>query len=928
MPESRERLLLLAKAKAKASKAKRDRELEQSAQSQPTETTQPMQENTVPNLGWDGNVLASTDPRFMGEKVKQAVYGVGEKFQEATKYLGETNLLPSLSTIFAMKTGFRGGDVPSDKNSPDLNKLGAGVLGLGNVAARIAGIPFAPLQGTPADPIMELGMLPGKILAWGGKEILPEMSPEIQKEYDELAPVALSPLGWKGIAKVVKNIPEGATKLGKSFEKKALNPSFNANKGLKVSDRKVMTAFKDGIAPTRTGLTKITNTLSTLKTKAQEIIQPLAEQGTTIKFDKAREVLDKELRNSERSGADFKETIDAVNDVKERLVRMDEQYPNGIPIDIANEFKSSLEDKAFGKWDEALQKPSEKKIRLYEKASMAVLNAIVDKAPQMREIGLKQRDLIELKPEIESRVDVQEKTPFFNRQEAAKIGLATGVGYAIGNFPAAIAMYGLEKSFTTPSLLHKQAQFLKKIGNIAPKVEGGKLSPVPFRNTKSEWQYPSYPSYPPSQGEIPPTTPTNPFGGINVTEQGRKLQDAIIQASNDRFIKGVEKTPEQKTQSNNPFGRNIVENNAVQKFNKVSEGQVINEIQKQGGIAHIDDVIRSLGASAQEVMGHLTTAEIKGVINRKPEGIYELKSYPKPEEPSPQNARVKLQQNVNPLVDYKGLAEESGVTFEGIHTFPDGRKAPMFKTKTGHSFIKRADETIAQGRDRILKGIKNEGTQEIQRTKEEIAQKVAEEKAKRNVSRETKTSPVSETPNQPETPRLKDEGTIEPQRIKEEVKNTKLMDAIEMTKIGKETTESEFNSIMQKANEEFEKAKLYDANGNKFKYYEHKDKGNKLLETITQKPFQEIVEHEGFPIPKSVEKNETFCRKLSKEHRENYGGEYKEVDVLGENNSVVRHAIVEHKDLIDGNDYIFEPQTNSLYRKDLYEKYSKTIKRQ
>lgn len=278
------------------------------------------------------------------------------------------------------------------------------------------------------------------------------------------AAYAFTPSVAKGIANVPGTVGGGFQRLGKKLETKAITPPFSAKKGLETFDRPVETALKGNYGPSRRGLSKLENDLNTLGVESQRISRESADKGTTIDIVTVNQSLTDVLNKADRSSAFYKETVEAVKDVRERLGRVAAKYPEGkVPIDVANELKSSFQNLAHGKYDQALP-PSQVHIDLYKKTANALLRKIVQEEPSLRRIGLKQRDLIELKPVLERKLVGGEKSQYVNYRNLHELAAAGAIGAATGQPILGAAAFGAEQALTNPRSLHGLAVAADRLG--------------------------------------------------------------------------------------------------------------------------------------------------------------------------------------------------------------------------------------------------------------------------------------------------------------------------------------------------------------------------------------------------------------------------------------------------------------------------------
>lgn len=281
-----------------------------------------------------------------------------------------------------------------------------------------------------------------------------------------IAMFTMPQVAGKVVPNMMKAAGEGMQKLGQKFEAKAIVPPFNPKKGLEIFDRETNTALQGNYAPTRAGIQKLQNDLGVLNRKSQAISERSAQQGNTIDFKETNKMLDNEIANADKSSAFYDETVAAVNDAKARLNRIGDKYPDGqVPINIANKLKSSFQDLANGKYDQSLT-PSQVNIDMYKKTGGKLLDQIIQQEPALRQIGLQQRNLIELQPVLGRKIAAQDKTGVVNWQNLRKLGVASAAGLATGEPLIGVATFAAEQALSKPGLLHQEAVGLDRLGKM------------------------------------------------------------------------------------------------------------------------------------------------------------------------------------------------------------------------------------------------------------------------------------------------------------------------------------------------------------------------------------------------------------------------------------------------------------------------------
>ncbi|MFA7520592.1 hypothetical protein [Shewanella sp.] len=387
---------------------------------------------------------------------------------------------------------FKGGKQITQGNVP---------AGLANVITGMAQAPFIPVSGameearnipyvgnplvnlisSPVNALGQLADLAGRGIQKGLDYVgVPKnvqnlgMSPgnaqEASQAVGDLTKTGLSYTTPKIISSAAKNLPTGeifrttAKKLGT----KSITPPFDPKKGLETFDRPVQTSLEGNYPPSRKGVAKLQEDLKTTHNQAKSIASNLAKKGQKIDFKETNKLLDEQISNADRASAYYDETVAAVEDARARLNRVAEKYTGGqVPLDVAYELKSSFEKLANGKYDQSVA-PSQVHIDLYKKVGGKLLDQITQDVPQLRKLGLKQRDLIELEPILGRKISASEKAGIINWQNMRKAGIAGVAGAASGSPALGLLTFGAEEMLSNPRAVHSLAMLSQRMGNKFP----------------------------------------------------------------------------------------------------------------------------------------------------------------------------------------------------------------------------------------------------------------------------------------------------------------------------------------------------------------------------------------------------------------------------------------------------------------------------
>jgi hypothetical protein len=340
---------------------------------------------------------------------------------------------------------------------------------VGNAAANFVSSPFNAVNqlydvaaggiqkgldylGVPQN-IQNLGMSPqnaqqtSEALSSAGKTALSYAVPSVVKG---LAP---------GVGRAYESVGTKLENLSKSAEMKSIKPTFTPKKGLEPMERQVATATEGNYAPTEKGLAKLVANKERLLSQSQGEIARAKANEITINANQTKTVLDQKLARA-KNRADYQEIKSAVEDAKARIDQVASQYSNGeIPFDAAWELKSSFQNMVADKYDQFAGTQKE----AYKIAGNILLKDLTAKAPNLRNLGIKERNLIELEGTLTRKVAQSQKENIIDWRKAQGMGLAVGAGAIAGSPLLGAGVLGAEYALTNPRALHWEAVGLDRL---------------------------------------------------------------------------------------------------------------------------------------------------------------------------------------------------------------------------------------------------------------------------------------------------------------------------------------------------------------------------------------------------------------------------------------------------------------------------------
>lgn len=252
-----------------------------------------------------------------------------------------------------------------------------------------------------------------------------------------------------------------------ALETRSLKQRAPSDLKLETFDRPAKSKLQGNIQTNREGATKLLEDMRKTRSEADGIVNMSANSGTVINTTAIYDALDKYQRDT-KGKYTLPEVRKAVALVKNRIAAQLGQVKNGqarggdIPIDAAQKMKSSLWDavaEQYGKDTQGTSAgPYEK--RAIEIAGHATLDEMVKAEPRLKELGIKERNQIELYKTLAPRVMAAEKSNPINWQRGRELAYGAGAGYLTDNplVGAGVAI-GME-SLTNPVVLHAIAQMI------------------------------------------------------------------------------------------------------------------------------------------------------------------------------------------------------------------------------------------------------------------------------------------------------------------------------------------------------------------------------------------------------------------------------------------------------------------------------------
>lgn len=185
------------------------------------------------------------------------------------------------------------------------------------------------------------------------------------------------------------------------LERSAVKPSTSSRFTYDQTKDIVNTIKRENLAPTDFGIEKTKGLINDLNLSSQGLRDNLTKSGVTVDFNGLKTFLE-DSKGRYKNSAVAKENIQAIDDMIGRVDAMANKYRAGqVPLNDAWEFKRSLQEEAAKAYGDKAPTINEEVAR---NSASAILNDIVAKAPELREIGFKQRDLINVQGVLEHRV--------------------------------------------------------------------------------------------------------------------------------------------------------------------------------------------------------------------------------------------------------------------------------------------------------------------------------------------------------------------------------------------------------------------------------------------------------------------------------------------------------------------------------------------
>ena len=298
------------------------------------------------------------------------------------------------------------------------------------------------------------------------------------------AQVAAVPAARTGARMIGGRIARALPKeLPTNIETRAIKQKIPTSGDTQVFKRTAETAVKEDYAPTDRGLKKLDTDLERYNAESKNIADIGSQQGKTIAVRPIYDKLNK-LVDDAKNSANKPEVMAAVNFVKSRIGKVSKQYKGNIPLSAAQELKTSLYDmigKGFEKKNAQGTGISGYEKDVIKSASQAVLDGMIKAEPALREIGLKQRDLIKLRESLAPRVMGMAKSDLMSWGTTRKAGFALGAGAA---FNPAVGMGVLagEMAATSPTFLHALAVMIDRGKKMSAISKGKPIIPIPKKS--------------------------------------------------------------------------------------------------------------------------------------------------------------------------------------------------------------------------------------------------------------------------------------------------------------------------------------------------------------------------------------------------------------------------------------------------------------
>lgn len=237
---------------------------------------------------------------------------------------------------------------------------------------------------------------------------------------------AIDPMTYVG--KSVGGIGDAMAKEGKlatTLETSALRQGAPKGKTPESFFRPAQTAIKENLPPVWKSYEKNVKTLNELQTDRQTRLLNYSKRGSTVDLNDIKsDILREKIKHKNK--ANYKEMSAEFDDIISRLDNVDIRggYDGDIPVDVADEFKASLFKKAQGTFDRTQSPTAESKFA-NNRVGFNIMDKIDRKHPDIKPIGKRQRDLIELNDAIYTRASGSDKEKLLGQLLIPSV--ATGV---------------------------------------------------------------------------------------------------------------------------------------------------------------------------------------------------------------------------------------------------------------------------------------------------------------------------------------------------------------------------------------------------------------------------------------------------------------------------------------------------------------------
>jgi TolA-binding protein/ElaB/YqjD/DUF883 family membrane-anchored ribosome-binding protein len=229
-----------------------------------------------------------------------------------------------------------------------------------------------------------------------------------------------------------------------------------------IRNRSIKTALENEIPITKKGIEKIGSMIEDTNNKIAQTINNAKNKGDTIK---TRDILNNVKNNvTDWAKKSYENTKPIINKLDEYIDDVMKEHGETIPVEQAQKLKSGiyrrLKDNAFLPFADDTAKISAK---LSKEFAGGVRKALIEQYPQLEQLGMKDRNLIELEKEISRAVSRTRNRDIMGLAEyggtISGAELAGGPGAAIG----AIAT----KVFRSPAVMSQLSFALAKVGKKA-----------------------------------------------------------------------------------------------------------------------------------------------------------------------------------------------------------------------------------------------------------------------------------------------------------------------------------------------------------------------------------------------------------------------------------------------------------------------------